>query len=230
MMVSPFTFYRGVARIMAADLAGTPVAGLGVQLCGDAHLSNFGVFASPERRLLFDLNDFDETLPGPFEYDVKRMAASFVVAGRNNGFTKADAHTAALASVAAYREATADFAQMPTMDVWCAHYDEARLQPLIQGAVAGVAKQEKKAKKTGEKEKERRDEKEEADRGGGPAGAEEHREGAYARQRAGAVQACQMTGAVCWSGSRSWTRRARWSGLAAWAPGRSSSCCRARRA
>ena len=75
MMVSPFTFYRGAAKIMAADLDGTPTAGLVVQLCGDAHLSNFGVFASPERRLLFDLNDFDETLPGPFEYDVKRMAA-----------------------------------------------------------------------------------------------------------------------------------------------------------
>ena len=91
MMASPFTFYRGAARIMAADLAGTPVAGLGAQLCGDAHLSNFGVFASPERRLLFDLNDFDETLPGPLKYDVKRMAASFVIAGRNNGFAKADA-------------------------------------------------------------------------------------------------------------------------------------------
>ena len=77
MMVSPFTFYRGAAKIMAADLKDTPVAGLEAQLCGDAHLSNFGVFASPERRLLFDLNDFDETLPGPFEYDVKRMAASF---------------------------------------------------------------------------------------------------------------------------------------------------------
>jgi hypothetical protein len=88
MMVSPFTFYRGAAKLMAADLDGTPTAGLDVQLCGDAHLSNFGLFASPERRLLFDLNDFDETLPGPFEYDVKRMAASFTVAGRNNGFTK----------------------------------------------------------------------------------------------------------------------------------------------
>ena len=87
MMVSPFTFYRGAAKIMAADLKDTPTAGLGAQLCGDAHLSNFGVFASPERRLLFDLNDFDETLPGPFEYDVKRMAASFAIAGRNNGFT-----------------------------------------------------------------------------------------------------------------------------------------------
>ena len=80
MMVSPFTFYRGAAKIMAADLKDTPVAGLDAQLCGDAHLSNFGVFASPERRLLFDLNDFDETLPGPFEYDVKRMAASFTIA------------------------------------------------------------------------------------------------------------------------------------------------------
>jgi uncharacterized protein (DUF2252 family) len=86
MLVSPFTFYRGAAKIMAADLAGTPTAGLHVQLCGDAHLSNFGAFASPERRLLFDVNDFDETLPGPFEYDVKRMA----IAGRNNGFSKGD--------------------------------------------------------------------------------------------------------------------------------------------
>ena len=87
MMVSPFTFYRGAAKIMAADLKDTPTAGLTVQLCGDAHLSNFGVFASPERALVFDLNDFDETLPGPFEYDVKRMAASFTIAARNNGFT-----------------------------------------------------------------------------------------------------------------------------------------------
>ena len=99
MMVSPFTFYRGAAKIMAADLAATPVAGLEAQLCGDAHLSNFGAFASPERRLLFDLNDFDETLPGPFEYDVKRMAASFTIAARNNGFAKADARAATMASV-----------------------------------------------------------------------------------------------------------------------------------
>ena len=90
MMVSPFTFYRGAAKIMATDLKDTPTAGLDVQLCGDAHLSNFGGFASPERTLLFDLNDFDETLPGPFEYDVKRMAASFTIAARNNGFTSAD--------------------------------------------------------------------------------------------------------------------------------------------
>jgi uncharacterized protein (DUF2252 family) len=116
MMVSPFTFYRGAAKIMAADLKGTPVAGLEAQLCGDAHLSNFGGFASPERILLFDLNDFDETLPGPFEYDVKRMAASFTIAGRNNGFSEADIRAATLASVTAYREAMAEFGQMRTME------------------------------------------------------------------------------------------------------------------
>ena len=112
MLVSPFTFYRGAATIMAADLDGTPTAGLQVQLCGDAHLSNFGLFASPERELLFGLNDFDETLPGPFEYDVKRLAASFTIAGRNNGFAKVDTRAVTRASVAAYREAMAGFAQM----------------------------------------------------------------------------------------------------------------------
>src|SRR5271167_4515962 len=99
MMVSPFTFYRGAAKIMATDLRDTPTAGLNVQLCGDAHLSNFGGFASPERTLLFDLNDFDETLPGPFEYDVKRMAGSFTIAARNNGFTKIDTAAATLGAV-----------------------------------------------------------------------------------------------------------------------------------
>ena len=89
MAVSPFTFYRGAAKIMADDLSATPTAGLNVQLCGDAHLSNFGAFASPERIIHFDLNDFDETLPGPFEYDVKRLMASVVVAARNNGYTAA---------------------------------------------------------------------------------------------------------------------------------------------
>ncbi len=152
MAVSPFTFYRGAARIMAADLAGTPVAGLGAQLCGDAHLSNFGLFASPERRLLFDLNDFDETLPGPFEWDVKRMAASFMIAARNNGFSKADARAATQASVTAYREAMADFAQMPTMDVWYAHLDEDELMGTLRSAVAETKKEVKGAKK-GKKEK-----------------------------------------------------------------------------
>ncbi|HYX60684.1 MAG TPA: DUF2252 domain-containing protein [Streptosporangiaceae bacterium] len=157
MMVSPFTFYRGAAKIMAADLKGTPTAGLGAQLCGDAHLSNFGMFASPERRLVFDLNDFDETLPGPFEYDVKRMAASFLIAGRNNGFAKADARAAAMASVAAYREAMADFARMPTMDIWYAHFDEDRFRTVIQDALAAetstaVKKEKAKAAKKGQKD------------------------------------------------------------------------------
>jgi uncharacterized protein (DUF2252 family) len=147
MMVSPFTFYRGAAKIMAADLAETPVAGLGTQLCGDAHLSNFGAFASPERVLLFDVNDFDETLPGPFEYDVKRMAASFEIAARNNGFSKADARAATLGSVRAYREAMASFAQMGTMDIWYAHLDEDELRAGIRTVVAGTAKAEKGAKK-----------------------------------------------------------------------------------
>jgi uncharacterized protein (DUF2252 family) len=146
MMVSPFTFYRGAAKIMAADLADTPVAGLEAQLCGDAHLSNFGAFASPERILMFDVNDFDETLPGPFEWDVKRMAASFEIAARNNGFSKADTRAATLASVRAYREAMATFAQMGTMDIWYAHLDEDELRAGIRTAVAGTAKQEKGAK------------------------------------------------------------------------------------
>src|SRR4051794_10789818 len=136
MMASPFTFYRGAAAVMAADLKDTPTAGLDAQLCGDAHLSNFGAFASPERRLLFDLNDFDETLPGPFEYDVKRMAASFTIAARNNGFSKADTRAATMAAVTAYREAMADFAEMSTMDVWYAHLDEDEIMASLRDSVA----------------------------------------------------------------------------------------------
>ena len=147
MVVSPFTFYRGAAAIMAADLDGTPTAGLQVQLCGDAHLSNFGAFASPERRLLFDLNDFDETLPGPFEYDVKRMAASFTIAGRNNGFGKADTRAATQASVAAYREAMASFAEMGTLAIWYAHLDEDELLSGVQSAAAEGKKASKKQAK-----------------------------------------------------------------------------------
>ena len=137
MMVSPFTFYRGAAKIMAADLKGTPTAGLSAQLCGDAHLSNFGAFASPERRLMFDLNDFDETLPGPFEYDVKRMAASFMVAARNNGFAKADARAVTTASAAAYREAMASFAQMRTLEIWYAHLSEEDILAALQTQAKG---------------------------------------------------------------------------------------------
>jgi uncharacterized protein (DUF2252 family) len=162
MMASPFTFYRGAAKIMAADLKDTPTAGLGVQLCGDAHLSNFGMFASPERKLLFDLNDFDETLPGPFEYDVKRMAASFTIAARNNGFSTADSRASTRESVLAYREAMADFAQMRTMDIWYANLSEDEVMNAVRGTVAATkkaggkkAKREVKAanraKKTAEK-------------------------------------------------------------------------------
>ena len=152
MLVSPFTFYRGAAKIMAADLNDTPVAGLGVQLCGDAHLSNFGAFASPERRLLFDLNDFDETLPGPFENDVKRMAASFTIAGRNNGFGKADIKAATLASVRAYREAMASFAEMGTLAIWYAHLDEDELMKGVRSAAkAATSKKDAKAAKRAEK-------------------------------------------------------------------------------
>jgi uncharacterized protein (DUF2252 family) len=147
MLVSPFTFYRGAAKIMAADLDGTPTAGLQVQLCGDAHLSNFGAFASPERRLLFDLNDFDETLPGPFEYDVKRLAASFMIAGRNNGVGKADARAVTQASVAAYREAMASFAAMGTLAIWYAHLDEDQLLGGVQSATAEGKKTSKKQAK-----------------------------------------------------------------------------------
>ncbi len=152
MVVSPFTFYRGAAKIMATDLKDTPTAGLEVQLCGDAHLSNFGVFASPERALLFDLNDFDETLPGPFEYDVKRMAASFTIAARNNGFTKADTTAATLSSVRAYREAMAGFAEMGNMEIWYAHLAEQDLMNAIR-TVASAARTKKEAAEAKQGEK-----------------------------------------------------------------------------
>ena len=151
MMVSPFTFYRGAAKIMAADLKDTPRAGLTAQLCGDAHLSNFGIFASPERTLLFDVNDFDETLPGPFEYDVKRMAASFTIAGRNNGFTEADTKAVTLASVRAYREAMTGFAQMGTMDIWYAHLSEQELFAAIKDLAKTATGKVKKEAAKGEK-------------------------------------------------------------------------------
>ena len=136
MLVSPFTFYRGAAKIMAADLKDTPRAGLITQLCGDAHLSNFGVFASPERTLLFDLNDFDETLPGPFEYDVKRMSASFTIAARNNAFSKEETRNVTLTAVRAYREAMTRFATMRTLDIWYARLSEEQLVEAIDLAVA----------------------------------------------------------------------------------------------
>ncbi len=123
MLVSPFTFYRGAALVMASDLAATPTSGLTVQCCGDAHLSNFGVFASPERQLVFDINDFDETLPGPWEWDVKRLAVSMLIAAQYNGYAVKDQEQVVLDTVEAYRTAMAGFAAMKNLDVWYAHLD-----------------------------------------------------------------------------------------------------------
>src|SRR5450631_2996886 len=123
MMVSPFTFYRGAALPMASDLATTPASGLAVQACGDAHLSNFGIFGSAERRLMFDVNDFDETLPGPWEWDVKRLAASLEVAARGNGFSGKQRREIVTAAVTRYRQAMRSFAGMTNLDIWYAHMD-----------------------------------------------------------------------------------------------------------
>ena len=121
MLVSPFTFYRGAALIMASDLSEGPRTDLTAQICGDAHLSNFGVFASPERQLVFDLNDFDETHPGPFEWDVKRLAASLEIAGRDNEFSRKKRRQVVLTAVESYRLAMQDFARQTNLDVWYAH-------------------------------------------------------------------------------------------------------------
>ncbi len=123
MLVSPFTFYRGAALIMAGDLAGTPRTELAVQCCGDAHLSNFGVFASPERQLVFDINDFDETLPGPWEWDVKRLAVSILIAAQYNGFSAREQEKAVLDTSEEYRASMASFAKMKNLEVWYAHLD-----------------------------------------------------------------------------------------------------------
>lgn len=138
MALSPFTFFRGAAAIMAADLAGSPVSGLEVQLCGDAHLANFGFFASPERQLVFDVNDFDETLPGPWEWDVKRLAASIEIAGRDRGFTPADRRTAVGAGVRSYRSAMRGFAEMTNLDVWYAHAAVDAILEQYQSRITGV--------------------------------------------------------------------------------------------
>ncbi len=118
MLASPFAFYRGSAAIMAADLAHTPSTGIVVQLCGDAHLSNFGGYASPDRQLVFDLNDFDETLPGPWEWDVKRMMASLAIAGRERGFDDRQRASVVRSAAAAYRKAMRHFADLSNLEVW----------------------------------------------------------------------------------------------------------------
>ena len=146
MGVSPFTFYRGAALLQASDLAHTPSSGLQVQLCGDAHLSNFGVFASPERRLVFDINDFDETLPGPWEWDVKRLAASLSVAGRENGYPEAQRKAIVRGAVGAYRETLRELAGKTNLDVWYSHLDvEDLMATMRQLAPKAMLKRTEKA-------------------------------------------------------------------------------------
>jgi uncharacterized protein (DUF2252 family) len=146
MAVSPFTFYRGAAKIMAGDLASTASSGLTAQLCGDAHLANFGSYASPDRRQVFDVNDFDETLPGPWEWDLKRLATSFVLAGRDNGFDKSAITAATTQSVASYRQAMAKYADQRTLDVW---YSQATLDQIV--AATPKKKDRKRISKTAKK-------------------------------------------------------------------------------
>jgi uncharacterized protein (DUF2252 family) len=144
MVESPFAFLRGSAAVMAADLASTPSTGLQAQLCGDAHLSNFGVFATPERKLVFDINDFDETYPGPWEWDLKRLAASAVVAGRESGFADEENRKLAVAVSRAYRWAIRQLAQMPTLDVWYYHVEADKVLEVLE-------RSSKKAKKSARK-------------------------------------------------------------------------------
>ncbi len=136
MLVSPFTFYRGAAYLMAADLAGSQRTGLRVQLCGDAHLSNFGAFAAPDRRLVFDINDFDETLPGPFEWDLKRLVGSFAVAGRDLGFARGERRDVNLAVTRSYREAMRALASMKTLDLWYSRVDAEALMAQFQSTAS----------------------------------------------------------------------------------------------
>jgi uncharacterized protein (DUF2252 family) len=153
MLASPFTFFRGAAAIMAMDLAKTPDSGMRVQACGDAHLSNFGAFAAPDRRLVMDVNDFDETLPGPWEWDVKRLAASFEIAGRDRDFSPKETRAAVLSAVHEYREAMRSFAAMGNLDVWYARLDvETLLSELAKVADSKQLKAvEKNVAKAGKK-------------------------------------------------------------------------------
>jgi uncharacterized protein (DUF2252 family) len=144
MLASPFTFYRGAALIMASDLAATPVSGVTVQLCGDAHLSNFGLFGTPERQMIFDINDFDETLPGPWEWDVKRLAASFEIMGRDRGFSPADRRAVVRAGVREYRDRMRRAAGMGALDAWYDH--------LEAGMLLNLVRKEVQVKRVGKKE------------------------------------------------------------------------------
>src|SRR5207247_1090180 len=143
MALSPFAFFRGSADIMTSDLAKAPVSGIQAQICGDAHLSNFGVFASPERRQVFDVNDFDETLAGPWEWDVKRLAASVVIAGRQNGYTAQESRQAVLRCVQSYRENMQRFALMNHLDVWYYHIEVDAILAMARG-LAGAKEFQKR--------------------------------------------------------------------------------------
>ena len=148
MSASAFTFYRGGALVMAQDLSKTPTTGIRVQLCGDAHISNFGLFSSPERRTVFDINDFDETLPGPWEWDVKRLAASVEICGRDNGFSKKDRKEAVRSCARGYRKGMAAFAEMGHLDVWYAHLDVDSLHEKLSSTLdAKIVKKANKAMK-----------------------------------------------------------------------------------
>src|ERR1700719_3267567 len=150
MLISPFTFYRGGALIMASDLAATPVSGGTVQLCGDAHLSNFGLFGTPERQMIFDINDFDETLPGPWEWDVKRLAASFEVMGRDRGFSRADRRDVVMAGVKEYRVRMQEAAGMRSLEAWYEHLEAGMLLKLVRKEVRVKRVSKKEARATEE--------------------------------------------------------------------------------
>ena len=149
MLASPFTFYRGAALIMASDLARTPVSGITVQLCGDAHLSNFGLFGTPERQMIFDINDFDETLPGPWEWDIKRLAASFEIMGRDRGFSRTDRRAIVMAGVAEYRDRMRQAAGMGGLEAWYDHLEVGMLLEMVrqQVRIKRVTKAEARALK-----------------------------------------------------------------------------------
>ncbi|MFN5320064.1 MAG: DUF2252 domain-containing protein [Planctomycetota bacterium] len=146
MLQSPFAFYRATALNMAADLASTPTSGLRVQACGDCHLMNFGAFATPERRIIFDINDLDETLPAPWEWDVKRLAASFVLACRDNGFSRATARDSVLSCVRSYRKRMAEYSQLNVLEVWYQSVDAEELLPPIRDKAARERSQKRLAK------------------------------------------------------------------------------------
>ncbi len=148
MLVSPFTFYRGAALLMASDLAGTPVSGITTQICGDAHLSNFGVFGTPERRMIFNINDFDETLPGPWEWDVKRLAASFEVASRYRGFSAEDGREITLTVVRGYRERMLQAAESRVLDAWYDQLDTDRFMEQVEAERRAQRLTEKQVKRT----------------------------------------------------------------------------------